>query len=223
MSPKARSNRTVVDNVRRVKQSGFLAAAAATTLAIGAGGVLVAAPASAYPPGTHMSVHAHPIGQPNRHRDQLIQVRVRDGKPGCDVQINGGGDNVLSILDANGRTTVVLDAKIGRLNQITIRARTKRCHGAQETAVTVVHISPGQAHGRDHTNVGRPYRVEADNWRPRRPISFIATDGRHTVHQDGHTDADGHAAFTFTPSHRGEWAIILIQDGLSANYTVDVR
>ncbi len=223
MMQKPSHHRASIAIVRTVRKPSILAATAAVALATGTAGIVTAAPALAYPPGTHMSIDAYAIGQPDRHKDQRVAVTVADGKPGCTVKITGGGDSARVVLDSNGAASATLQLENQR-GTITITAKTLRCKGkgAKETATTTIHLSPGEGHGHDRCKRGHDYQVDADRWRPRRRIELVFTDGRHSYRQSAYADDYGHAAFHFTPNTSGRWAVILLQDGLSASYTVDV-
>ncbi len=51
----------------------------------------------------------------------------------------------------------------------------------------------------------------------------MATDGRHTIRQTIQSDRNGIADLHFRPGYAGTWAVILIQDGHSSHFDLDVR
>jgi hypothetical protein len=196
------------------------ALSAAATLGISATGGALATPAFAYPPDTKsMTIHADQTGR------NTIEVTVGNGRPGCAVKVSANGSHpVRATLNGDGEAVVnltVLATK--RSAPVRVTAQTQRCKGPQQRASTTVTLSPGKVHCDEHAQHGRRFDVSLADWKPNRRVVVVVTDGRHRYNLSGWADRKGHVAVHFTPTWRGTWAVIALQDGRSSSVRVHVH
>ncbi len=193
---------------------------------IGVGAFL--APASAYPPGKHLTVTA---SDPTSVKPMTFTATVSQGLPGARVRVavylRKGGKKVgetTGYLGPDGTLTVTFTLRLKDPDDIkTLRVRAVVLSDTNYEKATTVLVVRGRGVGvPKNAYVGEPFSATASGFPANAPITLTAVRGKTKVVVAGTTDASGKFTGSFTLSTTGHWSIVAASGHKSATGTVKV-
>jgi hypothetical protein len=194
--------------------------------AVGVMAALVVAPiesASAYPPGTAMTVSASPsqvsVGQ-------NVTATASNVKPGCRVEFEFG-DRSARATATGGSATVTIKAP-SRTGSYRLWA--KCSHGERASTVVKV-VGRGEVHGPDHVCVSKSFNVAVSNFAPNSRVSVVlrkstaagGSRGRTvSFSKSARTNSSGAATYRFKVNRTGVYVISAVASGQRAASAISV-
>ena len=193
--------------------------------AVGVMAALVVAPiesASAYPPGTAMTVSASPS---QVSFGQSVTATASNVKPGCRVEFKLG-DRSARATATGGSATVTIKAP-SRAGSYRLSAK---C--SSERASTVVKvIGRGEVHGPDHVCVSKSFNVDVTSFAPNSRVSVVlrkstaagGSRGRTvSFSKSARTNSSGAATYRFKVNRTGVYVISAVASGQRAASAISV-
>ena len=201
--------------------------------AVGVMSALVIAPAetaSAYPPGTAMTVSSSPNPVSVTKRFTATSTKV---KPGCRVKFTFNGV-VVNVNSARGSasTTFTAPSRVGNYRLTAV------CANGESAATTVKVVGragvhrPGGVHGPNHVCVSKSFTMDVTNFAPRTNVTVVlrkatspgGSDGRTvSFSKTSRTDNSGNASYRFNVNRTGVYVVSAVAEGQRAASALSVE
>jgi hypothetical protein len=202
---------------------GFFSVAALVSV-LAAVVVVPLQPASAYPPGTAMTVSASPNPVAAK---QSITLTASNVKPGCRVAFSVG-EREATAKESGGSASVSVKAP-SRLGTYKVTAK---CSKGGERATTYLQVvGRGEVHGPDHVCKSKGYDVSVVNFASGsrvtvvlRKATFGGSNGGSTVSlsKAGRTNSHGAKTYHFNVNRAGVYVVSAVAPGQRAASAVAV-
>lgn len=195
--------------------------------AVGVMAAMVIAPvqsASAYPPGTALTVSASPnvVGV-----GQTVTATASNVKPGCRVEFKFGSREVK--VSASGSTAT---ARITAPTRVGSYSLTAKCSSNGERATTTVRvIGRGEVHGPANVCLSKSFTISVTGFAPRTRVTVVlrkatsegGSNGRSVTYSEStRTNSSGSASVRFRVNRTGVYVVSAVSEGQRAYTALSV-